>query len=71
MKITDYLLLRSDNLSDLQSLVQHAISEGWQPLGGVAAVAEYSFKDADGDTQHTYDYAQALVRYQALPSVLP
>jgi hypothetical protein len=63
MKITDYLLLEGDDLADLQGLVRHAISEGWQPLGGVA-VSVYTWTDRDGYENRVFSYVQALVRYE-------
>ena len=68
----EYTIIKSNDPYSLSRSVQHAISEGWVPLGGPFA--------ADSTTEHSYsgdrlvmaktrsDYAQAMVRELPGPS---
>jgi hypothetical protein len=60
--ITDYQLLESEDMGGLEGAVQRAISEGWQPLGGVAVTMD-TYEDRKGYTERSWTYTQAVVRY--------
>ena len=49
-KITAYTVVSVTKLSDLKESVERHLNEGWQPLGGVAALIA--------------GYFQALVKYE-------
>jgi hypothetical protein len=55
--ITEYDVITSRKLADLQDRVRERIREGWQPIGGIAAVHE----DAAGDKDPHMVFAQAVV----------
>jgi hypothetical protein len=55
--ITQYDVITSRKLADLQERVLDRIREGWQPLGGIAAVHE----DAAGERDPHMVFAQAIV----------
>lgn len=40
MNVTDYNLLPARNATDMNVLVAAAITDGWQPLGGVAVAPD-------------------------------
>ena len=54
----DYIVCNWFNLSGLVSEVHKFIGEGWEPLGGVAAVCHET--DPRGDA--VIEYLQAMVR---------
>ena len=56
--ITQYKVLSSDNLQELQSLVNKELKQGWQPLGGISTGAE-----SDGDCLSII-YMQSMVKLQ-------
>jgi hypothetical protein len=56
--ISEYDVITSRKLADLQDRVRTRIHEGWQPLGGIAAVHE----DAAGDKDPHMVFAQAVVK---------
>jgi hypothetical protein len=55
--ITQYEVITSRRLADLQDRVRERIESGWQPTGGIAAVHE----EAAGDTEPHMVFAQAVV----------
>lgn len=58
-KIIQYMIIRSGNNEDaLMNSVNLALTEGWQPLGGVSVAL-----NAIGD-YHYMDFAQAMVKYE-------
>jgi hypothetical protein len=56
--ITEYEVITSRKLADLQDRVRERIQTGWQPSGGIAAVHE----DAAGDKDPHMVFAQAVVK---------
>lgn len=56
-KITAYCCLREDNPTLLATLVNEAIKDGWQPLGGIG-IASFAT-----DVTNYTDFAQAMVKY--------
>jgi hypothetical protein len=56
--ITEYEVITSRKLADLQDRVRERIQAGWQPSGGIAAVHE----DAAGDKNPHMVFAQAVVK---------
>jgi len=56
--ITEYDVITSRKLADLQDRVRERIRSGWQPIGGIAAVHE----DAAGDKDPHMVFAQAVVQ---------
>ena len=50
-KITEYEILISTSYHDLQDEVNKYLRNGWQPIGGVSSVVNYS-------------YMQAMVKYK-------
>lgn len=69
MKIIDYSLIESDQHDELVEAVCAAMTEGWQPLGGVCvwfepvrvtATNEQNFVETAGGIVR---YVQALVKY--------
>jgi hypothetical protein len=55
--VTEYEVITSRRLGDLQDRVRERIQSGWQPVGGIAAVHE----DAAGDKEPHMVFAQAVV----------
>jgi len=55
--ITEYEVITSRKLADLQDRVRERMQKGWQPIGGISAVHE----DAAGDKEPHMVFAQALV----------
>jgi hypothetical protein len=55
--ISEYEVITSRKLADLQDRVRERIGEGWQPIGGIAAVHE----EAAGDKEPHMVFAQAVV----------
>jgi hypothetical protein len=58
--ITEYEVITSRKLSDLQDRVRERMQSGWQPLGGIAAVHE----DDAGEKKPHMVFAQAVVSSQ-------
>ena len=56
--ITAYDVITSRKLADLQDRVRERIHDGWQPIGGIAAVHE----EAAGDKDPHMVFAQAVVK---------
>ena len=59
MSLLEYKILSSEGnkaLPELEALVNHAISEGWEPQGGVMA-SEANISDTSFTT-----YLQAIIR---------
>jgi hypothetical protein len=56
--ITQYEVITSRKLADLQDRVRERMQTGWQPLGGIAAVHE----DAAGENDPHMVFAQAVVK---------
>jgi hypothetical protein len=57
VKITDYFVCSGVSTTELGKNVSEALNNGWQPLGGISAVA---FRDGSRLGQMFY---QAIVRY--------
>jgi hypothetical protein len=55
--VTEYEVITSRKLGDLQDRVRERIQSGWQPAGGIAAVHE----DAAGENEPHMVFAQAVV----------
>jgi hypothetical protein len=55
--ITEYEVITSRKLADLQDRVRERIQSGWQPSGGIAAVHE----DSAGNKEPHMVFAQAVV----------
>ena len=53
--VENYSVIEAGNPQAMVEAVQHAISEGWEPIGGIAATV-----DVDGERIYT----QALVQYE-------
>lgn len=53
--VTDYKVIRGNDDNELTLRVKHAITEGWQPIGGV------SFHVQAGEGKRN---CQAMVKYQ-------
>lgn len=64
MKITAYTILSALQDNTLEVLVMKAITEGWQPLGGVAMLEIADDQEIGGCGAIV---AQAMVRYEELP----
>ena len=58
MDIKEYKILSSDQSGELQEVVIAHIQEGWQPLGGIAVVAN----PRPLPTQSIVAFYQAVVR---------
>jgi len=56
--ISEYDVITSRKLADLQDRVRTRITEGWEPIGGIAAVHE----DSAGDKDPHMVFAQAVVK---------
>jgi hypothetical protein len=56
--ITQYEVITSTKLGDLQDRVRERIHAGWQPTGGIAAVHE----EAAGNKEPHMVFAQAVVK---------
>lgn len=45
-RVTEYKILISTSYHDLQDEVNKYIRNGWQPIGGIGSVVNYSFMQA-------------------------
>lgn len=62
MKITDYLLVKANDIKELQALVKENIEDwGWQPIGGVATLCEVYGGIAI--TENRVFFLQAMAKY--------
>jgi hypothetical protein len=59
--IKEYKLLSSDEISDLNKVVNWEISEGWEPLGS-ASVSSYAIRNSFGEVDYGFICAQAMVK---------
>ena len=57
MKITDYMLVKTEHLQDLVDQVNEHIAKDWQPFGSMTFVPTYA--DNSGK-----QYVQLLVKYK-------
>lgn len=46
MKVIDYQIIWSGQLSDLQDEVKELLKRGWQPQGGIFAIEQCAFYQA-------------------------
>jgi hypothetical protein len=58
-KIIEYKIVRSNDVEDIDFLVENALADGWQPLGGV------SVSLSESDEYRYIEYAQAMVKYES------
>ena len=61
-----YKIIQSDNLDSLQTAVNEAIKDGWQPLGGVIAIAKSYYRYTA-----SHWFAQTMIRILADTNLKP
>jgi len=61
MAVLEYTTAAGDTLTELEGIVNSFLRNGWEPQGGIAAVA-YVDNDRAGFPRLNQEYFQALVR---------
>ena len=70
-KVESYMVVATPSIFELAKNVEHAIKEGWQPLGSVTALprtADDKFEERTGNVREEVlvrmnHFAQAMVKY--------
>lgn len=60
--MNQYRILESDDIDELERLVNEKIAEGWMPSGSVAFTKYPLENDRKGYTEYRSWYGQAMVR---------